>query len=67
MRDYSIRARGARRDEPLGQVMLEANLLSETLYRQRMGAVEAATLLQKVMAEIDVAVFTFDGTGILLW
>jgi signal transduction histidine kinase len=40
--------------------MLEANILGETLYRQRMGAVEATNLLQKVMAEIDVAVFTFD-------
>jgi nitrogen fixation/metabolism regulation signal transduction histidine kinase len=58
--DYSIRARGARNDEALGQVMLEANVLGETLYRQRMGAVEATNLLQKVMAEIDVAVFTFD-------
>lgn len=59
--DYSIRARGARSDEALGQVMLEANILGETLYRQRMGAVDAAKLLQKVMEEIDVAVFTFDG------
>ena len=58
--DYSIRARGARTNEALGQVMLEANVLGETLYRQRMGAVEATKLLQKVMEEIDVAVFTFD-------
>ena len=58
--DYSIRARGARTDEALGQVMLEANVLGETLYRQRMGALEATNLLRKVMAEIDVAVFTFD-------
>ncbi len=58
--DYSIRARGASTEEALGQVMLEANVLGETLYRQRMGAVEATTLLQKVMEEIDVAVFTFD-------
>jgi nitrate/nitrite-specific signal transduction histidine kinase len=28
--DYSIRARGANIDEPLGQVMLEANVLGET-------------------------------------
>jgi len=58
--EYSIRARGARTNEALGQVMLEANVLGETLYRQRMGAVEATKLLQKVMEEIDVAVFTFD-------
>jgi nitrogen fixation/metabolism regulation signal transduction histidine kinase len=58
--DFSIRARGARRDDPLGQVMIEVNALVDTLRDQRMGAVEATTLLRKVMAEIDVAVFTFD-------
>jgi len=40
--------------------MLEANVLGETLYRQRMGALEATNLLRKVMEEIDVAVFAFD-------
>ncbi len=58
--DYSIRARGANADEPLGQVMLEANILGETLHDQRLGAVEATNLLRTVMAEIDVAVFTFN-------
>lgn len=58
--DYSIRARGASADEPLGQVMLEANVLGETLHGQRLGAVEATNLLRTVMAEIDVAVFTFN-------
>lgn len=58
--DYSIRARGASIDEPLGQVMLEANVLGQTLYGQRLGALEATNLLRTVMAEIDVAVFTFN-------
>ncbi|MEE9179274.1 MAG: ATP-binding protein [Vicinamibacteria bacterium] len=58
--DYSIRARGASREEALGQVMMEANALGETLRSQRLGALEATTLLRKVMEEIDVAVFTFD-------
>ncbi len=58
--DYSIRARGASREEALGQVMMEANALGETLRSQRLGALEATTLLRKVMDEIDVAVFTFD-------
>lgn len=57
--DYSIRARGANTTEPLGQVMLEANVLGQTLHDQRLGAVEAANLLRTVMAEIDVAVFAF--------
>ena len=58
--DFSIRARGASADEPLGQVLLEANVLGETLHDQRLGAVEATNLLRTVMAEIDVAVFAFN-------
>ena len=58
--DYSIRARGARRDEALGEALLEINLLGETLRVQRLGAFEATALLRTIMAEIDVAVFTFD-------
>ena len=40
--------------------MIEVNALVETLRHQRLDALEATTLLRKVMAEIDVAVFTFD-------
>jgi nitrogen fixation/metabolism regulation signal transduction histidine kinase len=60
--DFSIRARpGAPTDDPLGDVMSEVNALAETLRTQRLGALEATALLRSVMAEIDVAVFTFDG------
>jgi two-component system nitrogen regulation sensor histidine kinase NtrY len=58
--DYSIRARGAERDDALGLAYLEANLLGETLRTQRLGALEATALLRTVMADIDVAVFAFD-------
>lgn len=58
--DYSLRARGARPDDALGEVMLEVNALSEALRGRRLGALEATALLRKVMEEIDVAVFTFD-------
>jgi len=58
--DYSIRARGARPDDALGEVLLEVNMLGETLRVQRLGAFEATALLRTIMAEIDVAVFTFD-------
>src|SRR5690349_13222255 len=58
--DYSIRARGAERDDALGLAYLEANLLGETLRTQRLGAMEATALLRTVMSEIDVAVFAFD-------
>ena len=58
--DFSLRARGARTDDALGEVLLEINELGETLRAQRLGALEATALLRKVMAEIDVAIFTFD-------
>ncbi len=58
--DYSIRARGARADDALGEVLLEINALGETLRTQRLGAFEATALLRTIMAEIDVSVFTFD-------
>jgi two-component system nitrogen regulation sensor histidine kinase NtrY len=58
--DFSVRARGARKDSPMGEVMQEVNSLSETLREQRLGALEATALLRTVMEEIDVAIFTFD-------
>jgi nitrogen fixation/metabolism regulation signal transduction histidine kinase len=63
--DFSIRARGASGDDPLGAVMLEVNVLASTLHDQRLGALEAGALLRTVMVEIDVAVFTFDGAQAL--
>jgi nitrogen fixation/metabolism regulation signal transduction histidine kinase len=59
--DFSFRARVGRRDDPLGQALVEVNALAQTLREQRLGALEATALLRKVMEEIDVAVFAFDG------
>jgi nitrogen fixation/metabolism regulation signal transduction histidine kinase len=61
--DYSIRARGARHDDALGEVMLEVNTLGENLRKQRLGALEASALLAKVMSEIELAIFAFDNMG----
>jgi two-component system nitrogen regulation sensor histidine kinase NtrY len=58
--DFSLRGRGARADDAMGEVMIEVNMLSETLREQRLGALEATALLRTVMEEIDVAIFTFD-------
>ena len=63
--DYSLRARRADPDDSLGLVYLEANALADTLRGQRLGALEATTLLRAVMAEIDAAVFAFDSDGTL--
>lgn len=59
--DYSIRGRSARDEDALGDVMVQVNAMAATLRAQRLGALEATTLLRKVMEEIDVAVFAFDG------
>ena len=59
--DFSFKARGAGGDDALSYAMLEVNALADTLREQRLGALEATALLRKVMEEVDVAVFAFDG------
>jgi two-component system, NtrC family, nitrogen regulation sensor histidine kinase NtrY len=58
--DFSFRARGATRDDPLGETLFEINALADTLRDERLGSLEATALLRTVMSEIDVAVFAFD-------
>jgi len=59
--DFSFRVREPKEDTTLGNVYRELNDLSELLLQQRLGSMEALALLRAVMAEIDVAVFAFDG------
>ena len=61
--DYSIRARGASPEDPLGLASLEVNALTETLRSRRLESVEATALLGRVIAEIDAAIFAFDAFG----
>src|SRR5437016_1489444 len=61
--DFSVRGRAPRPDDALGEVMREVNTLGTTLREQRLGAMEATTLLQIVMSEIAVAIFAFDEAG----
>ncbi len=63
--DFSIRAREARRNEALGDVHAEINILGSILQAQRLGALEATALLRTVMEEIDVAIFAFDSNATL--
>jgi nitrogen fixation/metabolism regulation signal transduction histidine kinase len=58
--DFSVRGRAPRPDDALGEVMREVNTLGGTLREQRLGAMEATTLLRTVMREIAVAIFAFD-------
>ena len=58
--DTSIRARGADPEGALGLALWEINALTESVRRQRLGAIGATALLQRVMDSVDVAVFGFD-------
>jgi len=64
--DYSMRSRRSRDRGAFGDVFREVNALSSTLREQRVKANEATALLRKVLAEIDIAVFAFDGAGRLM-
>ncbi len=58
--DYTLRASGARTGDAMGEVMHEVNMLSESLQRSRSGQLEASVLLQKILAEVDIAILAFD-------
>ena len=58
--DTSLRARGADPEGALGLALWEVNALSESVRRQRLGAIAATAVLQRVMDSVDVAVFGFD-------
>jgi len=57
--DFSTRARGGGSRDALGELAAELNALARQLRDQRLDSMEAAALLRKVMAEIDVGVFAF--------
>lgn len=58
--DYSIRARGSNRNDAMGEVTRELNLLTRALRNRRFGEVEAAALVRSVVEHIDSAIFAFD-------
>lgn len=65
--DYSIQARTAYSQPVLKDVFLELNALVSQLRNHRLGTVEASTLLQKILDEMDVVVVAFDSDDCLLW
>jgi two-component system, NtrC family, nitrogen regulation sensor histidine kinase NtrY len=58
--DYSFRARLAVPNDALGELSLEVNALADLLAQHRTGAIEAAALLQRVVEEVEIPIFTFD-------
>jgi nitrogen fixation/metabolism regulation signal transduction histidine kinase len=65
--DYSMRLRGARRDDAMGELAWELNQLVQFLQKQRFDVLESTALLRKILAKIDVALFGFDSSNVLQW
>ncbi len=58
--DFSFRARGARRGDSLGDLALEINTLAGTLQHQRASALDALTLVERVLTSMPSPVLAFD-------
>jgi two-component system nitrogen regulation sensor histidine kinase NtrY len=58
--DYSFRARGAQRNDAMGDLALEINALAGMLQSQRAGALEAMALVERVMSSMQSPVLAFD-------
>lgn len=61
--DFSFRARGARRGDSLGDLALEINALAFTLQHQRSAALDAFTLVERVLTAMRTPVLAFDDDG----
>src|ERR1700752_2306899 len=61
--DYSFRARNAVPQDALGELSLEVNALADMLSGEKVRAIEATALLQRVVDEIDAPLFSFDPTS----
>jgi two-component system nitrogen regulation sensor histidine kinase NtrY len=61
--DYSFRARGGRRNDAMGDLALEINALAGMLQVQRVGAMEAMALVERVMMSMQSPVLAFDPDG----
>jgi two-component system nitrogen regulation sensor histidine kinase NtrY len=64
--DYSFRARLAVPNDALGELSLEVNTLADLLAQHRTGAMEATTLLQRVVEEVGIPIFAFDPSEALV-
>jgi two-component system, NtrC family, nitrogen regulation sensor histidine kinase NtrY len=64
--DYSFRARNATPEDALGELSLEVNALADMLSGQKVRAVEATALMQRVVDEIDAPLFAFDPASKLI-
>lgn len=58
--EYSLRGSHAKRPDALGTLVTSINAIAEALQLQRLEMQETRHLLNKVLAEVDVAIFAFD-------
>jgi two-component system nitrogen regulation sensor histidine kinase NtrY len=58
--DYSLRVRGGRRGDSLGDLAIEVNALANDLQGERLFSLESSTLLQRVLAAMETPVLAFD-------
>jgi nitrogen fixation/metabolism regulation signal transduction histidine kinase len=63
--DHSIRGRGARPGEAMGELVLEVNQLADAMRAEHLRALEATALLEQLLRSVDVAVLALDGRGVL--
>ncbi len=61
--DFSFRARGATRYDALGELALEINALASMMQSQRIGAMEAVALVERVVQSLQSPVLAFDPEG----
>ena len=57
--NFSFHATQADEDDALGELAIEINSLSKALEMEKVGAMESASLLRKVMSETSTAIFAF--------
>ncbi len=65
--DYSFRARGARRGDPLGNLALEINALAADLQRERVASLESAALVRTILQVPQAPVLAFDEGDFPRW
>lgn len=58
--DYTVRGRRSSKGDALGDLVGEINDLGHTLHDQRLRAMEATALLDRLIGAIDVSVLAFD-------
>jgi two-component system nitrogen regulation sensor histidine kinase NtrY len=61
--DFSFRATRAVSGDALGELAIEINSLARALESERLGAMDAANLLRKVLSEVDAVILAFDPDG----